>query len=105
MATDHLDIAYMGIGAKQALASSDPSYGVGPYEGELAYVDACIEHAALLDQAWEIHREAISAVWCYEVAEPFGYELGKHLLGGGDPSAARAVLNRVIAVATVDSSP
>lgn len=47
MAVDPLDIAYIALGAKQALSSSRPSHGVGSFDGELAYVQACIEHAGL----------------------------------------------------------
>ena len=103
MDVDPLDIAYIALGAKQALSSSRPSHGVGAFDGELAYVQACIEHAGLLDEAWERCSDTFPGVWCYEVAEPFGFQMGKHLLHGGDAKEARSILDRI--VAAVDSVP
>lgn len=103
MAVDPLNIAYIALGAKQALSSSRPSHGVGDFDGELAYVQACIEHVRLLDEAWEACSDTFPGAWCYEVAEPFGFQIGKHLLHGGDAKEARSILDRL--VAAVDPVP
>lgn len=97
MAVDPLDIAYIALGAKQALSSSRPSHGVGSFDGELAYVQACIEHAPLLAEAWEGCSDTFPGVWCYEVAEPFGFQIGQHLLHGGDAKNAGSILDKIVA--------
>lgn len=105
MATDPLDIAYIALGAKQALATTRPSNGVGPFEGELAYIRACIEHVELLDQAWEACSDTFPGVWCYEVAETFGHQIGNHLLRGGDPVTAQDILSGIVLTAIGDPLP
>lgn len=104
MAVDYLDIAYIAIGAKQALAACPPSQGVGPFEGELAYVQACIDYAGLLDREWEASGKSFPGVWCYEVVEPFGYEMGRHLLGGGGPGEVEIILEKIVS-ATGNTPP
>ena len=79
MAIDPLDIAYIALGARRALAGS-PHAGLGlaACEGELGFVQACICHAGLLDRHWHALADGFPGVWCYEVAEPFGEAFGRH---------------------------
>lgn len=104
MDVDHLDIAYIAIGAKQALDTCGAPYAKVPFQGELGYVQACIEQSELLAQAWRTCSEVFPGVWCYEVAEPFGVAFGKHLLAGGGPENAQSILNDVVASAMATSS-
>lgn len=92
-----LDVAYIALGAKQAL----DEWRAGPanpfhYEGELAYIEACIDQAPALQRAWERVQDGFDLVWCYDVAEPFGATYGKHLLAGGTPEAADRILQALL---------
>lgn len=99
MEVDQLDVAYIAIGAKQALDKSGAPYAKVPFQGELGYVQVCIDQAELLTRAWRACSEVFPGVWCYEVAEPFG----KHLLAGGGPESAQSILNGVVAAAMATS--
>lgn len=99
MDVDQLDVAYIAIGAKQALDKSGAPYERVPFQGELGYVQACIDQAELLARAWQTCSAVFSGVWCYEVAEPFGVAFGKHLLAGGGTEAAERILSDVLASA------
>lgn len=103
MDVDPLDIAYIAIGAKQVLDRSGAPYAKVPFQGELGYVQACIDHAGLLAQAWQTCCDAFPGAWCYEVAEPFGAAFGKHLLAGGGSERAQAILDDVVASAMATS--
>ena len=97
VAPDPLDIAYITIGATQALAY----WRAGPakpflFDGELAYIEACIVQAPALQRAWERVQDGFDLVWCYDVAEPFGDTYGKHLLAGGTPEAADRILQALL---------
>ncbi len=92
-----LDIAYIALGAKQAL----DDWRAGPanpfsFEGELAYIEACIDQAPALQRAWERIQDGFDLVWCYDVAEPFGAAYGKHLLAGGTPEVADRILQALL---------
>ena len=102
---DPLDIAYIAIGAKRALAEwrEGPSAPF-PFEGELAYIEACIEQAPALQRAWEAVQDRWDCVWCYEVAEPFGLAYGRHLLQGGGPDAATRLLQYLLGDALLPPS-
>ncbi|MGB3874155.1 MAG: hypothetical protein WA956_16040 [Stenotrophomonas sp.] len=103
MAIDHLDLAYIAIGAKQALDKSGAPYSKLPFEGELRYVQACIEQAERLGRAWQECSGQFPGVWCYEVAEPFGRAFGRHLLAGGGTDGAESILSRIVASALATS--
>ncbi|MRI40980.1 hypothetical protein CXF96_08115 [Stenotrophomonas sp. Betaine-02u-21] len=103
MEVDQLDVAYIAIGAKQALDKSGAPYAKVPFQGELGYVQVCIDQAELLTRAWRACSEVFPGVWCYEVAEPFGVAFGKHLLAGGGPESAQSILNGVVAAAMATS--
>ncbi|WP_374499719.1 hypothetical protein [Pseudoxanthomonas sp.] len=97
MPIDPLDIAYIAIGAKQALADCDAlSDALPAFEGELGYIQACIDHAGMLERVWQESAETFPGVWCYEVAEPFGYGFGKHLLQGGMSTDAEHILRAIV---------
>lgn len=95
--SDPLDIAYIAIGARQALAEwrQGPPKAF-PFDGELAYFEACIEQAPALQRSWESVQDRWDFVWCYEVAEPFGLAYGTHLLEGGGPEAAARLLHDLV---------
>ena len=105
MPADALDIAYIAIGAKQALKDSPDggSSAISGFEGELDYVQACIDQAGLLDRVWQEYEGIFPGVWCYEVAEPFGYSFGKHLQLDGSSADAERIL-RAIVVASMTSA-
>ena len=69
---DLLDVAYIAIGAKQALLDAGDQHNGPQLEGELGYIQTCIEHVGLLDRLWQETSGEVLGVWCYEVAEPFG---------------------------------
>ena len=102
---DPLDIAYIAMGARQALAEwRDGPPAPFPFEGELAYIEACIEQAPALQRAWEAVQDRLDFVWCYEVAEPFGLAYGRHLLQGGGPDAAAGLLHDLVGDALLPPS-
>lgn len=97
MPIDALDIAYIAIGAKQALVDSPVGLGgISRLEGELNYVHACIDHAALFDRVWQECEGNFPGVWCYEVAESFGYGFGKHLQQDGSAAEAERILRDIV---------
>lgn len=96
--TDSLDIAYIAIGAKQALVDAAGHHACDArFDGELGYIQACIDHAGLLDRVYEEQNGEFPGVWCYEVAEPFGHAYGKHLQQGGDLGDAERILREIVA--------
>ncbi|WP_115859973.1 hypothetical protein [Lysobacter silvisoli] len=97
---DPLDLAYMAIGAKQALVEHDDISCRARFEGELDFIQACIDQVGCLDRAWQRQNDQFPGVWCYEVAEPFGYGYGAHLLRGGEPARAEEILGGIVAAAT-----
>jgi len=98
---DALDIAFIAIGARQALADSSAGLdAISRFEGELGYVQACIDQAALLDRVYHECDGTFPGIWCYEVAEPFGYAFGQHLLGNGNAAAAERILRDIVAEST-----
>lgn len=99
MTVDDLDVAYIAIGARQALDKSAIGYSEMPFEGELAYIQACIDQAPLLGKAWQDCSNEFPGVWCYEVAEPFGQAFGRHLLLRGDCGRAQSILEGIVASA------
>jgi hypothetical protein len=97
MPVDPLDVAYIAIGARQALAGPLGAHKSTPgFEGELSYVQACIDQAGLLGCAWDEYAGAFPGVWCYDVAEPFGHAFGKHLQEGGSSTDAAGILGVLI---------
>lgn len=105
MPIDALDIAYIAIGAKQALSDSPAGHdAIYRFEGELGYVQACIDQAALLDQVWRECEERFHGVWCYEVVEPFGYAFGQHLQRDGSAADAERILRDIVAESTTPSA-
>ena len=97
MPVDTLDIAYIAIGAKQALADSEARHsGISTFEGELGYVQSCIDQAGVLDRVWQEVEGAFPGIWCYEVAEPFGYAFGKHLQRDGSSADAERILRDLV---------
>lgn len=93
---DLLDVAYIAMGAKQALLDAGDQHNGPQLEGELGYIHACIDHVGLLDRLWEETSGEFLGVWCYEVAEPFGYAYGQHLLQGGDRPDAEKILRTIV---------
>ncbi|WP_323162888.1 hypothetical protein [Stenotrophomonas maltophilia] len=95
---DLLDVAYVAQGASQALeAWPARSEAMDRFEGQLGYIQACIDQAPLLHRLWLECGNENGLVWCYEVAGPFGARYGRHLLAGGDPLEAEAILRAILA--------
>lgn len=105
MSIDALDIAYIAIRARRALADSPAGHdAISRFEGELVYVHACVDQAALLDQVWRECEESFPGVWCYEVAEPFGYAFGQHLQRDGSAAEAERILRDIVIESTPPST-
>jgi len=97
MPIDPLDVAYIAIGARQALAESLGEHeSLSRFEGELAYVQACIDQVGLLACAWDEYECSFPGVWCNDVAESFGHAFGKHLQQGGSPTEAERILGLIV---------
>lgn len=96
---DLLDVAYIALGAWQALEAWLASGEVlDRFDGQLGYIKACIDQAPLLHRLWlECGDDQNGLVWCYEIAEPFGERYGRHLLAGGDPLEAESLLRDILA--------
>jgi hypothetical protein len=93
---DLLDVAYIAIGAAQARVAAGDQHSGPAREGELGYIQTCIEHAGLLDRLWQETNGEFPGVWCYEVAEPFGYAYGQYVLQGGDRADAERILRAIV---------
>ena len=80
---DPMDIAYLAIGAKQALVEHLAEKGdqCGP-GAEMEYIGEIIQYAQLLDDIYKEVEEQWESVWAYEVAEPAGAVLGRAVLRG-----------------------
>ncbi|MBB6600307.1 hypothetical protein [Luteimonas sp. MC1825] len=104
MDVDQLDVAYIAIGAKRVLDRSALGYSKMPFQGEWAYVQACIDQAERLGREWQACSKVFPGRWCYEVAEPFGMAFGRHLLAGGSLDQAACILDRIIATAMKTTS-
>jgi len=95
---DNLDIAYVAIGAKQALDDAPDDQACNArFDGELGYIQACIDHVELLARVYEEQAGEFPGVWCYEAAESFGYIYGKHLLQDGELRDAERILRAIVA--------
>ncbi len=102
---DLLDVAYIALGASHALeAWAAHGEAMDRFEGQLGYIQACIDQAPLLHRLWLECGEEHSLVWCYEVAQPFGEQYGRHLLAGGDPLEAETILRTILAPALPSAS-
>lgn len=80
---DPMDIAYLAIGAKQALVEHLAEKGdqCGP-GAEMEYIGEIIQYATLLDDIYKEVEEQWESVWAYEVAEAAGLALGRAYLDG-----------------------
>ena len=93
-----------GLGGRTLAELRDGPPAPFPFEGELAYIEACIGQAPALQRAWEAVQDRWDFVWCYEVAEPFGLAYGRHLLQGGGPDAAAGLLHDLVGDALLPPS-
>jgi hypothetical protein len=94
---DPLTIAYMAIGAYSALRefqAKHASANLDKFEGELGYIGKVTQHANLLDDL--AGTADLSGVFAYEVAQPFGEEFGRGLLGCEASIDARNIAERLI---------
>lgn len=81
--SDPLTIAYMAIGAMEAVRNADPRQVEKVMEqrsGQLGFIGDVIEDAVILDQMGYEIEEDIVVCWAYEVAEDYGYDVAKALL-------------------------
>ena len=81
-----LTIAYMAVGAVKAWTEADHDCRFHCAHGQLEFVEVIIEHALLLDRlADQVDAQGgFAGVFCYEVAEPFGYKLGLRTINNLD---------------------
>jgi len=88
MTADPLTIAYIALGAQDALdirVAENGGVCLSAWGGHLGFIDKCIVHAARLDELAAPHAEEFTKVFVYDVAEPFGAALAKFLLNGIEP--------------------
>ena len=78
---DPTTIAYIAIGAKEALKASG-NFPKNYQGGELEFIGECIQHARLLDKE---APDECAGVFAYEIAEPFGEQYAKALIEGKQP--------------------
>lgn len=78
-APEPLTVAYIAIGAEQALRESPALFNPDDWNGQLGFIGEAIEWAAMLDRMGDEYED-FSGVWAYEVAEEFGLRYGRALL-------------------------
>lgn len=103
---DTLTIAYVAIGAKEALlndgarAAAEQRYNADDWNGELGFIETVTNAALMLDREADLvcAGDGFSGVFCYEVAEEFGEQFADALLDdrNADP---RPIAERLIAEA------
>lgn len=78
-----LTIAYIAMGAHEAIREHPegclPDAVADAYSGQLGFIDACIDHALMLDRAWDSTGGG-NATFAYDVAEPFGEAIATDLI-------------------------
>lgn len=80
-----LTIAYVAIGAEthwRSRGNLDRSAMSEEYGGQLGFIDAVIEHAAILDRM--ANGRELDAVFAYDIAEQFGNRFARALFDGED---------------------
>lgn len=85
MNSDPLTIAYVAHGAFKALDQAGPrdhSRAIDRFEGELGFIDAVLAYLPQLEGASTEPKDWLG-VFPYDVAEPFGFEVGKRLIADG----------------------
>lgn len=108
MNADPLTIAYIAIGAHQAIRESPngmlPYDVCDKYEGQMNFIEEIIAPARLLDRiADEIaSKGAMNYVFLYEVAEPFGYQYAQALIRGEEVNL-RALITKIFNASTTES--
>lgn len=93
MYIEPLTYAYMARGAFEALkqAQAKDFRCTGLYKGELDYIDRVLKLAEVLEAETAEYGE-LTGVFAYDVAQPFGFEIGtKLLLHPKEPLRARVV--------------
>lgn len=95
---DHLDIAYLAIGA----ADADPGLHMDYHGGQLELINDTVALAPMLARLWrEIPDGEYPGVWTYEVSEPLGREYASSLLRGESPDGeamARVLIEQAMGV-------
>lgn len=92
---DRLDIAFIAIGAADAFEEADGA-NKERFEGQIAFIEECVNHAELLHRIWLEQNGEWAGVWAYDVAERFGYLYGLHILGGGLLTDAEKILREIV---------
>ena len=78
---DTLTIAYIAIGAIEAIRKANTPFHGDDWNGELGFIDRCTSCAHALDtRGEEVQWERDDGVFCYEVAQVFGERYGTELL-------------------------
>lgn len=98
---DDLTVAYIGIGAHEALlAGGNLRDACERYGGQLGFVAQAVSHASFVERVGEALGNC-PGVWVYEVAQAFGFEYGRSVVASGksDFDTAKAVLANVMELA------
>jgi len=95
---DHLTLAYVALGAGNALRTAGDSLNLDEFEGQMGLISQVVGRALFLDIVadWFEAREGHAGVFVYEVAEPFGTAYTTALLKSGDAGADPAAILREI---------
>lgn len=85
MEVDHLTLAYVAIGAHDAIDDCLPYSVSAHYGGQLGYINAVINHVPMLDNLSNLQEdEQWDGCYAYEVAEEFGRRVGDAYIKGKD---------------------
>lgn len=81
MKIDHLDIAYLAIGAQRAMFDDDIMKDAVDHAQD-AIVGEVIEAIDIVTKLWDEQGDEFPVVWVYEVVEPLGKAIATALLHG-----------------------
>jgi hypothetical protein len=95
---EHLTVAYLAIGAINALRAAGDPLNLDAFEGQMGLIASVTGTALLLDSVadWFDERGAHIGVFVYEVAEPFGTTYTTTLLNAGNAGTDPAAILREI---------
>lgn len=93
-AIDNADIAFMAVGAAEAMNAmehGDLNRLIEQFEGRIGIMQEVIRHADTLARIYAEQEDAFGGVWAYEVAEPFGQRYVEALALGFEVNAEQLV--------------
>lgn len=92
-----LTVAYIAIGARQALDELPAQFNPDDWSGESGFISTVVEYALMVDRIGDEYDDFLG-VWEYEVAEEFGLRFGRALLTDKTaPGKAEAIARELVA--------